>query len=156
AEEVRDTMLAVTGELNRKMAGPGVYPTIPKAVLAGQSRPGGGWGFSPPEEQARRGVCIHGQRSLVFPIPDSAHLADTDSSCAVRYTTTVPPQALGLLNGAFTHERAEALAARLEAEAEGEEARARRAIRLLAGRQPTAAEVRRDLAFLEELRTEEK
>jgi mono/diheme cytochrome c family protein len=44
AEEVRDSILAVNGSLNPKMGGPGIYPTIPKEVLAGQSMPGAGWG----------------------------------------------------------------------------------------------------------------
>ena len=39
--------------------------------------------------------------------------ADTDSSCPVRYTTTVPTQALGMMNGEFSNERAEAFAKRL-------------------------------------------
>ena len=38
AEEVRDSILAVSGTLNLKMVGPSVYPPIPKEVLAGQSR----------------------------------------------------------------------------------------------------------------------
>ena len=49
-------MLAVSGDLNLKMYGPGVYPDLPKAVLATESMPGHGWGHSPPEEQARRSV----------------------------------------------------------------------------------------------------
>ena len=43
AEEIRDSILAVSGNLNLKMYGPGVYPPIPKDVLAGQSVPGRGW-----------------------------------------------------------------------------------------------------------------
>ena len=47
AEEIRDSILAVSGNLNLKKAdGPSVYPVIPKEVLAGQSRPGDGWGRS--------------------------------------------------------------------------------------------------------------
>ena len=38
AEEVRDSILAVSGRLNLKMGGPGIYPEIPREVLAGQSR----------------------------------------------------------------------------------------------------------------------
>ena len=43
SEEVRDSMLAVSGSLNETMYGPSVYPKIPKEVLAGQSVPGQGW-----------------------------------------------------------------------------------------------------------------
>src|SRR5262249_61227716 len=110
---------------------------VPRAVLAGQSRPGEGWGKSPPEEQARRSVYVHVKRSLIVPILQAHDLADTDSSCAVRYTTTVPTQALGLLNGDFTNEQAEALAARLEREAPKDiSAQVRWAVRLTTGRAP--------------------
>ena len=44
AEVVRDSILAVSGRLNTQMAGPGFYPTLPAAVLAGQSRAGPGLG----------------------------------------------------------------------------------------------------------------
>src|SRR5262249_45920305 len=47
AEEIRDAILAVSGNLNAKMYGPGTYPEIPQEVLAGQSMPGRGWGKSP-------------------------------------------------------------------------------------------------------------
>ena len=38
AEELRDSILAVAGQLNPQMYGPGVYPEISAEVLAGQSR----------------------------------------------------------------------------------------------------------------------
>src|SRR5262249_12494515 len=71
AEEIRDSILAVSGPLNLKMYGPGVYVDIPREVLAGQSMPGKGWGKSPPQEQARRSVYIHVKRSLLTPILES-------------------------------------------------------------------------------------
>jgi hypothetical protein len=157
AEEVRDSMLATTGQLNRAMAGPSIYPAIPKAVLAGQSVPGAGWGKSPPAEQARRSVYVHVKRSLLVPILEVHDQADTDSSCAVRYTTTVPTQALGMLNGEFTNEQAALFAERLQREAPGGvEAQVRHAIRLTTGRVPAADEVKRDVAFIAELAKNEK
>ena len=67
AEELRDTVHVVSGAFNPKMYGPGIYPAIPKEVLATQSKPGHGWGNSSPEEQARRSVYIHVKRSLLTP-----------------------------------------------------------------------------------------
>lgn len=157
AEEVRDSILAVSGQLNRRMAGPGIYPTIPKEVLAGQSRPGEGWGKSPPAEQSRRSVYIHVKRSLIVPILQTHDLADTDSTCSVRYTTTVPTQALGMLNGEFTNELARALVSRLRTEAPDDlGAQVRRTIRLTTGRIPTEDEVTKDLAFIREMQTSSK
>ena len=149
AEEVRDSVLAVAGSLNEKMGGPSVYPKIPKEVLAGQSVPGQGWPVSAVEEGNRRSVYVHIKRSLQVPILATHDQADTDSSCPVRYTTTVPTQALGLLNGEFSHDAATAFAKRLQKEVPDDlAAQITRAIRLTTGRVPTADEVKRDAAFV--------
>jgi hypothetical protein len=153
AEEVRDAILAVSGELRLKTRGPSVYPPIPREVLAGQSMPGQGWPVSPPAEAARRSVYVHVKRSLLVPILAIHDAADTDSSCPVRYTTTVPTQALGLLNGEFANEQAARLADRLSREVPGDPAaQVRRAIRLTTSREPGADEIRRDVDFLGTLR----
>ncbi len=117
AEEIRDSIHAVTGVLNPKMFGPSIYPTISQEVLAGQSRPGAGWGKSSPEEQARRSVYIHVKRSLLTPLLEDFDQADTDSSCPVRFSTTQPTQALGMLNGDFANAQAAVFADRLKKEA---------------------------------------
>jgi Protein of unknown function (DUF1553) len=157
AEEVRDSILTATGQLSRTMTGPGVYPTIPRAVLAGQSVPGSGWGRSSAEEQSRRSIYVHVKRSLLVPILQNHDAADTDTTCAVRYTTTVPTQALAMLNGEFTHEQARLFAARLAAEAPNDvAAQVRRAVRLTTGRAPSDEEVRRDVAYVAETKAENK
>jgi hypothetical protein len=157
AEEVRDSMLAVSGRLNRKAGGPSVYPPIPKEVLAGQSRPGEGWETSPPAEAARRSVYVSIKRSLLVPILAQHDQADTDSSCPVRYTTTVPTQALGMLNGEFSQEQAAALAERLHREAPGDlERQVRRAVQLTTGRMPAITEIRKDAAFIRRLQEQNK
>jgi hypothetical protein len=153
AEEVRDSFLSVSGQLNLKAGGPSVYPPISKEVLAGQSVPGKGWPTSPPDEARRRSVYVHVKRSLQLPILAIHDQADTDSSCPVRYTTTVPTQALGMINGEFTNEQAAALAARLERECADPAARVRRAILLTTCRQANDAEVAKDVAFVQELQT---
>ena len=157
AEEVRDSMLAVGGNLNLKMGGPSIYPKIPREVLAGQSIPGLGWGTSSPEEASRRSIYVHMKRSLLVPILGQHDQADTDSSCPVRYTTTVPTQALGLLNGDFSNEQAQALAERLRKEAPANLAnQVRFAIRLTAARAPVDDEVKKDIAFINNQRSKHK
>jgi mono/diheme cytochrome c family protein len=157
AEEVRDSMLAVSGKLNLKMGGPSVYPPIPKEVLAGQSVPGQGWPVSKPEEASRRSVYVHVKRSLLVPILTQHDQADTDSTCAVRYTTTVPTQALGMLNGQFSNEQAAALAERLRKELPDKlDAQVSQAIRLTTGRKPMAEEVKKDAAFIKMLQEKNK
>jgi hypothetical protein len=154
AEEVRDSILAVSGELNLKPSGPSVYPPIPQEVKAGQSVPGQGWFTSSALEASRRSVYVHVKRSLLVPIMATHDAADTDFSCPVRYTTTVPTQALGLLNGAFSNEQAATFANRLRRDAAGDlTAQVRRAIRLTTAREPAATEVAADVAFINQLIT---
>jgi mono/diheme cytochrome c family protein len=156
AEEVRDSILDVSGQLNEKTGGPSVYPKIPKEVLAGQSVPGQGWNTSSKEDGNRRSIYVHVKRSLQVPVLSQHDQADTDTSCPVRYTTTVPTQALGMLNGEFSNEAAVEFAQRLQKEEPTIEARVRKAIRLTTGRAPGAEEVQKDLAFIEKLKTVSK
>lgn len=157
AEELRDSMLNISGLLDRRMFGESIYPKIPKEVLAGQSVPGQGWPTSSPEDSRRRSIYVHLKRSLRLPILSMFDQADTDNTCPSRYVTTVPTQALGLFNGEFTHEMADAFVARLQKEEpENELKRVERAIRLTSGRKPSHEEVRKDLGFIHELMNQEK
>ena len=166
AEEVRDSILAVSGQLKLELGGPSVYPKISDAVLAGQSIPGNGWvkrdpngvGYDPKDPTAgnRRSIYVHVKRSLQVPMLIQHDQADADSSCPVRYTTTVPTQALGMLNGEFTNTAAAAMASRLQKESPDLESRIRRAIRLTAGRKASDDEVKKDLEFVRELQEKAK
>ena len=157
AEEIRDSIYAVNGRLNLKMFGPGFYPDISAEVLAGQSSPGSGWGKSTPEEQARRSIYIHVKRSLITPLLADFDFADTDGSCAARFATTQPTQALGMLNGQFIHQQAAELAERVKREA-GDQPnhQVRMALRLVTSREPDAAQVERGLNLLKTLREKHK
>jgi mono/diheme cytochrome c family protein len=107
AEEIRDSILWANGTLNAdRMYGPSIYTEIPAEVKAGQSQPGSGWGKSSPDDEARRSVYIHVKRSLLDPILESFDMADTDQTCPVRFATTQPTQALGLLNSEFILQQA--------------------------------------------------
>ena len=117
AEELRDSIHVTSGAFNPKMYGPGVYPEIPAEVMAGQSKPGHGWGSSPLEEQARRSIYAHVKRSLLTPILTDFDVADTDTSCPVRFATTQPTQALGMMNGSFVQKQSRVFADRARREA---------------------------------------
>lgn len=146
AEEIRDSMLAVTGELDTRVGGKSVFAPIPAEVLQGQSAPGAGWGESSPRDQSRRSVYVHLKRSLPLPILESHDMADTDSSCPARYVTTVPAQTLGMLNGEFTLARAKRLAETLQSEGPADiHERLRLAIRRTTGRNPDESELAADV-----------
>lgn len=152
AEAVRDSVLAVSGQLN--MEGPGsgrphVYPALPRAVLEGQSRPGDGWGQSDERQQSRRSVYVFVKRVLAVPELEQLDTPDTTSSCEQRLVSTVAPQALTLLNGDFMQRQARHFAERLRREA-GDDALAqvRRAFELALCRPPRPEELRAAAEFL--------
>ena len=156
AEEIRDSVLWVGGSGNPRMYGPGMYVALPKEVLASQSVPGKGWGDSPKVEQARRSIYIHVKRSLLSPVLLSFDLAETDRSTPVRFATTQPTQALGMLNGSFFNEQARVLADRIRAEVGSQpQAQVRRALHRVTTRPPSDLEISRGVALLELLTSEE-
>ena len=157
AEEIRDSILQVTGVLNKKMFGDSIFPPLPKEVLSTSSTPGSVWGRSSEEDSNRRSIYIHVKRSLRMPMLESFDSPDPDSACAVRVTTTVPTQALGMLNSKFMNEQAQKLANRLKEASKGDlEKQVRAAIRLTTGRTPSASEIEKDMKFISELQTAEK
>ncbi|MBI3822105.1 MAG: DUF1553 domain-containing protein [Planctomycetes bacterium] len=156
AEEIRDSILAVSGNLNLKMSGPGIYPPIPKEVLAGQSVPGRGWPVSNPTEAARRSVYVHIKRSLALPILEAFDAAEPDRPTPVRFTSTVPTQALSLLNGEFMNTQAKIFADRLQKEAGKDvSAQVRLGLHLATARPPTEAQVRRGVGLIDALQRDD-
>ena len=149
AESIRDSVLAVSGRLNRTMGGRGVFPTLPPGVLATQSRPGAGWDRSSLTEQNRRSVYIFVKRTLPVPFLETLDVPTPDKPVASRNTTTIAPQALILLNNSFMDRQAEEFAQRLIREAGSDRRRQiERAYSLAFGRGPTAAEVQISLDYL--------
>ncbi|MFO0965507.1 MAG: DUF1553 domain-containing protein [Gemmataceae bacterium] len=155
AEEIRDSILAASGNLRDKMFGPSIMPPIPADVLAGQSVPGNGWRVSPPDEACRRSVYIHIKRSLGVPILVAFDVPDADAGCPVRFTTTQPTQALGMLNGEFLNEQAAIFAKSVKKEA-GDKTRdqVRAALWRVMQREPSAKEIDRGEGFVEDMKRE--
>jgi mono/diheme cytochrome c family protein len=152
AEEVRDSILAVSGNLNlKKSEGPSVYPIIPREVLAGQSVPGRNWEKSTPEDAASRSVFVHIKRSLAVPLLMAFDAADPDAPCPVRFATTQPSQALALINSTFANEQAAIFARDLQRTADHDvSACVRLALQRVLQRAPTDKEVARGLKFLQD------
>jgi mono/diheme cytochrome c family protein len=153
AEEIRDSILAANGSLTLdRMFGPSFYPIIPREVMAGQSKPGAGWGNSSPEERARRSIYIHSKRSLVVPMIASFDGADTDSSCPVRFNTTQPTQALGMLNSVFMMDQATVFSKYLQSQV-GDDPTKQIALALqrVTQRNPTDKDVQRGVALVDTL-----
>lgn len=156
AEEVRDAMLAASGELSPVVGGPSVRPPLPREILETSSRPDAVWPVTSPEDVGRRSIYISTKRSLLDPLLTVFDAADPDNPCPERFSTTQPTQALTMLNGAFTNDRARGFAERLMLEHPGAlEAQVRRGLHLATGRSPDRIEVADGVDFVRELSREE-
>jgi hypothetical protein len=144
-EAIRDSLLAVSGRLNTRMGGPGVFPPVADAALRGTHA----WTTSPdPRDHVRRSVYIFARRNLRFPFLEAFDLPDSNLSCPRRERSTTAPQALALLNDDDVMTAARVLAERVSAGVASDEERVARAYRLVLGRGPSAAEARLARDFL--------
>ncbi|MBL8230913.1 MAG: DUF1553 domain-containing protein [Bryobacterales bacterium] len=145
-ETVRDAMLAVSGVLNTKMFGPGVFPPMPAGVVTR-----GGWKAETDESESnRRSVYVFVRRNTRYPMFESFDMPDTHESCARRNNTTSAGQALELLNNELVYGWAKKLADRVANDGGmSAESQVDRAYRLVYARMPKAEEAKSALAFLE-------
>jgi hypothetical protein len=149
-EVIRDAMLAASGELNRQMYGPSMYPSIPAAALAGHSDPTKIWEASDEKAAARRTIYAFVKRSLIVPMLEVLDFCDTARSAPNRNVTSVPTQALTLLNGDFLNREARKLAFRLQREVGSDRsAQIKRAYLLALAREPRETERAATAEFLE-------
>ena len=141
AEALRDSMLAATDELDRKLGGVSFRPTISRDALEGLSRKSSAWTASPKEQQMRRSLYIYMKRHLLPPIMTTFDLHDTTLPCGQRDVTTVPTQALAMLNNAFPHDRSSALSTHIAGQSDNVNEQILLAWRMALGRNPTADEL---------------
>ena len=140
AEIVRDSMLAAGGNINLQVGGEPIFPFIPEDILTGQYR--GKWENTPEGPAAwRRGVYVYRRRSLPYPMFDTFDHPDMNVVAGARNVSTVPTQALTLLNNPFVLAQAARLAERVAAQAREPESQVDLAYRIAVGRAPTGPEM---------------
>jgi hypothetical protein len=123
AETIRDNMLAVSGTINLKMGGPAIFPNVPDAILDTEKTKGT-WRNEPDGPNAwRRSIYVYQRRSLPFPMFETFDHPDMNLTAAQRNISTVPTQALTLLNNPFVLRQAELLAQRITSQAPDDLAR---------------------------------
>jgi hypothetical protein len=142
AEVLRDAMLAVAGRLDRHMGGSAV------AGLGEQAINNSSKGGLDSEKNVRRSVYLPIVRNDLPALFEVFDFADPDVSTGKRDATTVPTQALYLMNSPFVQDQARAAAARLLASASSDEARLGLLYRLALARAPRPGEVQSALAFV--------
>jgi hypothetical protein len=126
AEQVRDSLLAISGAIDRKMGGP-----------------------SEPLTPAYNRRTIYGRVSR-YRLDEYLQLFDFPSpnlSSERRFTTNVPLQRLFFMNSDFMQQQGELLARRLESEGDPA-AKLRKAYHLIFGRDPSEVEVRAGLDYV--------
>jgi hypothetical protein len=123
AETIRDAILATSGGINLTMGGPAIFPHVPEDVLKTEQVKGR-WDNQPDGPDVwRRSVYVYQRRSLPFPMFETFDHPDMNLSAGQRNVSTVPTQALTLLNNPFVVRQAELLADRIAREAPGDLAR---------------------------------
>lgn len=140
AEEIRDSMLAISGRLNSKEGGPSVLVPIDPDLVKMLKRPQYWVPTRDKAEYDRRSLYMIYKRNLQLPFMGVFDAPDALLSCPRREQSTHAPQALEMLNGAMSNEMAAVFAERLRKEAATNAARIDRAWRLAIGRLPTAKE----------------
>ncbi len=118
AEVIWDNIRAAAGTIDLTMFGLPIAPPLDDQEQLGNYRK---WPVSTPEESNRRAIYILVKRSFRFPMLSAFDLPDNISSCGRRDITTVPSQALTLLNNGTMREQAAAFATRLLRETNGDE-----------------------------------
>ncbi|MBS1826822.1 MAG: DUF1553 domain-containing protein [Acidobacteria bacterium] len=147
AEAIRDSMLAVSGLLDRTMGGPGVFPAVPKGTEIQEGRH---WKkANGPADEYRASVYIFARRLVRYPMLQSFDAPLAIESCGRRQETVTPDQALELMNGSAAAGFAKALASRVANDAgQSADALVDRAFRLALGREPASKERQGSVAFL--------
>jgi hypothetical protein len=116
AETIRDAMLSVAGNINLTMGGQAFFPNVPKEILVTEQTKGR-WDNQPDGPATwRRSVYIYQRRSLPYPMFETFDHPDMNLTAAARNVSTVPTQALTLLNNPFVLREAELLAERITSE----------------------------------------
>jgi hypothetical protein len=144
AEEVRDSMLSTSDQLDRTMGGEHPFPAETT------------WRFSQHVQffgvyaTNRRSVYLMQQRLKKHPFFEVFDGADTNMAVGERPLSTTPLQALYLMNNPFVHEQADQFALRVGMAYDTMPERVGYAFRLAYGRAPKPAEVKDAIAYIEQ------
>ncbi len=152
AEVIRDIVLDAAGSLNTKMGGEPFFPPIPKTVW--QSFGKGKWVLTeegPPVW--RRSIYSYWKRGLRYPMFEVFDQPDPNITCERRNVSTVPTQALTLLNNPFLLGQAKLFAQRVgEARGPDDSKRIAGAYEIALSHAPSERDMAENLAFLTERR----
>ncbi len=151
AEELRDAMLTVAGQLNLKAGGPSVVIPLEKDLVGLLYDPAQWKVTADVREHDRRSIYLIAKRNLRPPFGQVFDQPDLQTSCSRRESSTHALQALELTNGELANRLAKAFLKRLEQQPGTDPARiVDDAFLLTTGRLPSAKERERSIEFLRE------
>ena len=157
AEMIRDSLLVLGGNLNPRMYGPAITPTIPySAVVTVDEDPDVVWPMLAFDDAAacRRSLYILGKRNMSMPLLRLFDAPDASNSCETRSTTNVPTQSLALWNSPFVRFQSQLIAKQVDVTNLDHATTIQSAYRRILMRDPTSSEIddcANFLASLEEL-----
>ncbi len=143
AEAIRDSILAVTGSLDRQLFGPSVPPHISR-YQDGRGKPESG----PLDGNGRRSLYVQVRRNFLTPLFLAFDYPLPTSTIGRRGVSTVPSQALMMLNNEFIAGEAQAWARRMIDEEADLGRRAERMVLQAYGRYPEPRELDDLLRFV--------
>jgi mono/diheme cytochrome c family protein len=156
AEELRDSFLSLTGELNPAFGGLPANPEInmevalqPRMIqfsLAPAYQPN-----PTPEKRNRRTIYAYRVRGLADPFLELFNQPNPNDSCEARDSAAVSPQAFTLLNSDVITDRSIAFAERLKEQAKTPTGQIAQAFHLTFGRNPDADEIQRLETYLADM-----
>lgn len=128
-EALRDSLLFVSGALDPRIGGPAVEITTA-------------------DYAKRRTIYGFIDRQNLQGLYRTFDFASPDTSTPMRFHTTIPQQALFMMNSPFVMDQAKSLAKRVESEGKTDDGRIAAVYRTLFGRAPTADETKQGLAYV--------
>jgi len=150
-EVIRDSILTVSGRLNRQRRGPGVYPRLPDSMkdqMLVKNWPA--WEPSDGPDSRRRSIYVFQRRHLALPLLEVLDAPVPQTSFEQRSVSTTALQSLTMLNGRLVAEESEHFAARLHREAGDDVSKQiSLAFQLAFAREPSPQESRRYYEFVE-------
>jgi hypothetical protein len=152
-EIVRDVILSASGRINLEAGGTPFFPALPQRVRDGYRQ--GKWVLTQEEPATwRRSVYSYWKRGMKFPMFEVHDQPDQNVTTEKRNVTTVPTQALTLLNNEFVLLQARYLAERVMQEAGSDDpaAQIKTLYRIALSRAPGTTELEGQLRFLREQR----
>ncbi|MGY8768505.1 MAG: PSD1 and planctomycete cytochrome C domain-containing protein [Pirellulales bacterium] len=156
AEELRDSMLLISGELNLTMGGLPARPEInmevalqPRMIqfsLAPAYLPS-----KSPKERNRRTVYSYRVRGQADPFLELFNQPNPNASCELRDSASVTPQAFTLMNSEQATDRSIAFALHLQKRTSEQEEQINQAFRLALGRNPSDSERNHVATYISEM-----